>query len=282
MDAILKTALYLGAVLLLGAGVFRRFVGPELAPQMPRTLRLGTVVGALLLVGASVGDVMWRVTELLGRFDGGFIWEYALATRHGHATLIRLVLVAFILVLGLEPVRKSLLGNWLFIPAGLSILGTFSFLSHAATLHGPPALLADLLHFTAATLWGGAVFYVALSPAWRREPVDAALVRTMKRVSSLGLISVLLLLATGIYATLLHLEQPAQLVTTPYGLALTVKLALVSIILGIAALNRWWFLPALLTGKARRLRQLLRLEAILLITVFAATGLLTTTAPPHT
>lgn len=282
MDALLKSALYLGAVLLLGAGVFRRFVGPPLAPQMPRTLRFGTVSGALLLVFSSVAEVMWRVTQLIGRFDGAFILEYTLTTRHGHATVGRLLLVAFVLVLGLIARRLTRIDNWLFALFGLGILGTFSFLSHAATLHGPPALLADLAHFTAATLWGGAVFYVSLSPAWRREVADEGPVRTMKRLSSLGLACVFVLAATGIYATLLHLEQPAQLVTTSYGLALTVKLALVSVILGIAALNRWWFLPALQRGQRRGLGQLLRLEALLLIAVFAATGLLTTRAPPHT
>ena len=282
IDAALKTTLYLGAVLLLGAGVFRRFVGPELAQQMRRSLRFGTVSGALLLVFGSFGEVTWRVTTLLSRFDGSFILEYTLATRHGHATVVRLVLVIFVLILGLGARKPKRVDNWLFALSGLGILGTFSFLSHAATLHGPLALLADLGHFTAATLWGGAVFYVSLSPAWQREPVETALATTMKRVSSLGLACVLLLTATGIYASLLHLEQPAQLVTTPYGLALTVKLVLVNVILGIAALNRWWFLPALQRGGPQRLGQMLRLEAVLLITVFAATGLLTTRAPPHT
>lgn len=287
IDAAFRTALYLGAVLLLGAGVFRRFVGPELALQMRRTLRFGTIFGALLLIFSSIGDVIWRITALLGRFDGGFILEYTLATHHGRATLVRLGLVIVVLVSSLKR-RQNLewLSGGLFALSALGMLGTFSFLSHAATLHGPPALLADLMHFSAATLWGGAVFYVSLSPAWQHEPTDEpadeVLVTTMKRVSSLGLFCVLLLAATGLYATLLHLGQPAQLVTTPYGLALTVKLALVGIILGIAALNRWWFLPALHRGETRRLGQMLKLEAFILIVVFAATGLLTTRAPPHT
>ncbi len=287
MDAVFKTALYLGAVLLLGAGIFRRFVGPELALQMRRTLRFGTVFGALLLIVSSLGDVMWRVTELVGRFDAGFILEYTLATRHGQATLVRLALTAFVLTLGFNaPERPSQKGNAHFFLAGVGILGSFSFLSHAAALHGPPALVVDLMHFAGATLWGGAVFYMSLSPAWRRDPADELLVKTMARISGLGLFCVLLLTATGIYASLLHLEQPAQLVSTTYGLALTAKLALVSIILGIAALNRWWFLPALQQGNPqgspRRFGQVLRLEAALLIAVFAATGLLTTRAPPHT
>ena len=269
-------------MLLLGAEVFRRYVGPEPALAMARTLRLGALLGALLLVTVSVADVTWTVTQLLGRFDPAFILEYLWSTNHGHATLLRLGLTVAVLVLSLKPASST---GWLAAPPGLGILGTFSFLSHAAAMHGRPALVVDLLHFTAATLWGGAVLYTALSPmfstVWRNEPADPALTKVMGRVSSVGLVSVLTLAATGIYASVLHLTRPAELTTTPYGLALILKLALVGITLAVAGFNRWWLLPALKRGKVRRLGQMLRLEALLLIAVFAATGILTTRPLPH-
>lgn len=279
MAALLKTALYLGAVLLLGAPLFRYHVGPELTPPLARTLKLGVLVGAPLLVAASLGDLAWSVTRLLGRWDVAFIGEYALYTTHGRATLIRLGLVAVLLFVSLKPFRFS---RWLLIPLGLALLSTFSVLSHAAAMHGAPALLADLAHFTAATLWGGAILYTALSSAWQREPAEAALLTVMARVSSLGLWCVGLLGATGVYASLLHLARPAELTGTLYGLALSLKLALVGTILLLAALNRWWLLPALRTqGETQRLGRALKLEALLLLGVFAATGLLTTRPPPH-
>jgi len=265
-------------VLLLGAGVFRGYVGTELAPTITRTLRLGALLGAALLLVTSAADVTWKVTQLLGRFDGAFILEYVWSTNHGRITLVRLVLAVAILALISKPSRLSL---WTSSLMGLGLLGTFSFLSHAAAMHGAPALLADLAHFTAATLWGSAVLYTALSPAWRYAPADAALTKTMGRLSSLGLWCVLLLGATGVYASVLHLTRPAELTTTPYGLALVLKLALVGMILTLAGFNRWWLLPALKRGKTQRLGQMLRLEAALLITVFAATGVLTTRPLPH-
>lgn len=282
----------------MGAGVFRRYVGPELAPVMVRTLKLGAWVGAGVLAVASLGDLAWNVTRLLGRWDASFVGEYTLYTRHGRTTLIRLGLTGTLLAVSLKSVllkpaslkpaslkpvslRPVRFSRWLLAALGLGLLATFSFLSHAATMHGPPALLADLVHFTAATLWGGAVLYTALSPAWRHEPAHADLSRTMGRVSSLGLWCVVLLMATGVYASLLHLTRPAELTTTPYGLALVLKLALVGIILALAGFNRWWLLPALKQGKTRRLGQMLRLEAILLLAVFAATGVLTTRPLPH-
>ncbi len=242
---------------------------------------MGALLGAALLVGASAADVTWTVTQLLGRFDPAFILKYLWSTNHGRATLVRVVATIFVMVfivVGPNPkLHKSVM--WLLVPVGLGLLGTFSFLSHAATMHGPPALLADLAHLTAATLWGGAVLYTALSPLGRREP--AALTGTMGRLSRLGLGCVLLLSATGVYASVLHLARPTELTTTPYGLALVLKLILVGIVLSIAALNRWWLLPALERGETRRMGQLLKLEAALLIAVFAATGILTTRPLPH-
>ncbi len=96
-----------------------------------------------------------------------------------------------------------------------------------------------------------------------------------------------LLFATGIYASLLHIERPDVLTATLYGRTLIVKLALVGVILGIAALNRWHFLPKLSahgygTGALpHRFGRVLLLEAALLLTIFAVTGLLTTSPLPH-
>lgn len=57
---------------------------------------------------------------------------------------------------------------------------------------------------------------------------------------------------------------------------------LVGVILAVAALNRWWLLPALTPrGQTQPLGRVLKLEAALLLTVFAATGLLTTQPLPH-
>jgi putative copper export protein len=277
VSATLQTALYLGAVLLLGAGVFHHLVGAALASGMTRSLQRGAWAGALLIAAASLGDLAWNTVQLLGRPDAAFFLEYTLYTNHGRTALLRLGLVGLALAVTLRPGRRRC---WL-LPLGAGVLTTFSVLSHGAAMHGAPALLADLAHLGAATLWGGAILYTALSPAWRGARADPALVGTMARVSRVGLGSVLLLSATGAYAARLHLASPDDLVGAPYGRALLVKLALVGVILGVAALNRWWLLPALQRGRTQPLGRALKLEALLLIAVFSATGVLTTRPLPH-
>ena len=280
MSAALKTALYLGTVLLLGAGVFRFVIGPELAPAMRRSLRVGAVLGAILVIVVSFADVGWTLFRLVGRFDPALTWEYLLTTRHGQATLLRLALTLPLAALVLGGHRR--LSGSLSAVTGLGVLVTFSYLSHAAVQHGAAALLSDLGHFAASALWGGAVLYTALSPAWGDPAQREPLTRAVRRVSRTGLGSVLLLTATGLYASVLHLAAPELLTTTPYGRLLTLKLALVAVILGLAAFNRWVYLPALTQrGTTRGFARVLRLEALLLLTVFAATGLLTTSPLPH-
>jgi len=280
--ALVKALAYTGVVLLVGAGLFRFFVGPELSVGMRRALCLGTLLGAALVVLGSVGDVLWSLWQLVGRFDPALTWDYAQSTNHGRATLVRLALTLPLVLLTFWEGLPRPLHRTLYILVGLGTLGTFSFLSHAAVMHGALPLLADLEHFAVAALWGGAVIYTALSPAWGDAAQRGALLRTVRRVSSVGLFSVLLLAVTGTYAAALHLDGPGQLATVPYGRALSLKLALVLAILGIAALNRWWFLPALLKrGTTKGFGRALKLEALLLLLVLVATGVLTTRPLPH-
>jgi putative copper export protein len=278
--ALIKTLAYLGVVLLVGAGLFKYGVGPELLGQrMRRRLRWGALLGAALVVAASLGDVAWTIATILGRFDPAITWDYLLTSNHGRATLLRSGLALLLAALTVSP--RTYDPALLTVPA-VGVLATFSYLSHGTAMHGSSALLADLGHFIAATLWGGAVLYTALSPAWHDSNRLDDLNRVVARVSSIGLFSVLLLTATGLYASTMHLDAPALLVTSAYGRVLSFKVALVVVILGIAALNRWWFVPALRRGQVqRRFGRILKVEALLLIGVLAATGLLTTSPLPH-
>ena len=104
----------------------------------------------------------------------------------------------------------------------------------------------------------------------------------MARVSALGLACVLLLFATGAYTSLIHLQNPERFAASPYGRALMLKLLLVGVIVGLAAYNRMWLLPASLKGQlTARFQRVIQLEALTLIAVFITTGILTTSAMPH-
>jgi putative copper export protein len=273
MDAFIKASLYLGTILLVGAGGYRFFVARSM--KRSRVLLVASRIGFLLLSLGSVANLAQTVTNVLGRVDINFIWQYATSTQHGRMIFVRLGLAVILIplvTLSRWPKTRAVL----YSLAGLGLLTTFSALSHATTMQGTPALFADLIHFSSATLWLGAVLFSVLHRVWNLPEFETV----MKRVSSLALISVGLLVSTGIYASLIHIKTFALLFGTEYGRVLLVKIGVFSIILVLAALNRWYFMPMLL-AKRESFRRVLLLEVCLLVAVLLITGLLTVSPIPH-
>ena len=283
--ALVKSLLLLGAVLLVGGGVTVAVVAPELAAvggALRRRVLWGAAVGAGLLLLGSAFDIVLTLRAALGQFPPfSLLPGYLSSTRHGHATLYRFVLVALVFSLTLALNRRAPTSELMAVYFGLSLflLGTFSYTSHAAATGGTPPLVADLAHFVAATVWAGPLFYLALSD-WR-DPYQEGLQAAFRRVSTVGLGSVLTLFASGFYATLVHLQDPVGFATSPYGFVLYAKVFLVLVIVALAAFNRFRLLPAFLNEGSLRLKRTVRAEGVLLVAVFLATGVLTTSALPH-
>lgn len=289
MAALVKGVLLFGVVLLLGVGLFTRVVGRgALAGERRRALRATAMAAAVLIAAAGLVEVVFTLRGVLGFVDRALVIDYLRSTNHGTAVLLRLPLAALLAALAPGPATPRWAGSprWagggdaLFALAALALLASFSLISHNAAMGGwfPP--VADLIHLATATAWAGSVLLVAFAPAWRRaqQPV---LVQALRRVSAIGLAGVALLVASGLYSAWLHVGAQS-LTTTPYGWTLLAKIGLVLVILLIAAANRWLFLPALERSGARRgLVWALRLEALGLLAVLAATGLLTTLPVPH-
>jgi putative copper export protein len=273
MDATIKASLYIGVILLLGAGVFRYVVARDLTAPMQR-LHIGVVVGTLLVIVGTILNLVQTVSNVLGHVDAAFVWDYANATRHGMASYIRVGCLA-VLVLILFLRQNNLITKTLFSLVGIGFLATFSGISHAASMSST-AMVADLIHFIAGSMWAGAVIYSAILPIGSQE-LFAVMIR---RVSSIGLSSVVALVITGVYTVYVHISMTNGFFVSPYAKVLYVKLAVVLIILMIAALNRWHFVPNLLE-KRRGFRRILATEAALLLVVLITTGLLTVSALPH-
>lgn len=97
--------------------------------------------------------------------------------------------------------------------------------------------------------------------------------RTVRRFTRVATIAVIVLLVTGSYAVLLHISSFSDLIGTPYGRALFMKLGLVAFMLPIGLMN--------LLDKGRDpFSSMVVLELILALGVFAATGFLSSLPPP--
>lgn len=274
----MKGLLYLGAVLLVGAGFFRRFIAPHASED--RTLRTGALVGTVLVMTGSVLNLALTLKNTVGFVDPSFFWQYVRSSQHGAATVVRLTVTVGLAGVAWTALPKTL-DRGLFVLGAVTFLASFSWVSHNASIGGWLPVIADVAHLMAACAWAGTILYLAVLPLWH-DRTRPELMRAMDRASSVGLLSVLVLLVSGVYSSTLHIVQPAALTDSTYGRILIVKVALVLGILGIAAANRWYFLPALRKGGAvARFRRVVQCEALLLTAVLGVTGLLTTSPVPH-
>jgi copper transport protein len=151
-------------------------------------------------------------------------------------------------------------------------------------------LLFDWLHLTAGSVWiGGLIGLLVLwgtLPAARRV---SGLAVCVPRFSNTAFVSVLVLIGSGIGASLVHLPTFASLWQTSYGQALLVKIGLLSVALLFGAMNMLRSRPRLLAyrerpelapGAATLLRRLVSVEVLLLVTAVVAASVLSSLPPP--
>jgi copper transport protein len=162
---------------------------------------------------------------------------------------------------------------------------------HAAqTAPRPLALTLDWLHLAAGSIWIGGL--IGLLVLWRSLPVArrvAGLAVCVPRFSNTAFVSVMALIGSGIWASVLHLPTLASLWQTSYGQALVVKISLLLTALLLAAVNLTRTKPRLQasrerpdigTGAATLLRRLVGGEVLLVAGALFAAAILSSIAPP--
>jgi putative copper export protein len=246
---------------------------------MPGRVAAWPYIGGGLIVVGSLADVALAVYGLQGHLDPRLFVDYLGGTRHGLAALVRIGLVLLLLGSSAGPasLSRTAVNHTGFAAASLGLLGTISWAGHAGAAGLGPTL-AGVVHLAAAAAWGGSLVYLAVMPSQSGQ----WLARAARRLSTVGAVSVALLIGTGVYAAFVHLWGPDALTRTPYGHTLLYKAAFAGLVWATAAVNRWRLLPALARGGAERgFIRGVRIESVLLLGVFGLTGALTTQPPPE-
>ena len=167
--------------------------------------------------------------------------------------------------------------------AAIAMLGVGLSLAasgHAAT--APPQALtrpAMFLHGVGVAFWLGALApLVAL--LWSRK--DGTL-PVVNRFSQIAVPVVAILALTGVVLAVIQLESFGALVTTDYGIILSIKLVLVAVLLGLAALNRFRLTPTLVRsiGDANPLSRSIVFECVVAFGILAVVALWRFTPPPR-
>ena len=250
---------------------------------------VGTVIGfhgALLGFLVQVGLI--NDSGLPGMFDWGMI-SILLDTGLGDVTLLRLL--AFILagissVIVLKKLQsskidlKNPLVRLLFLLQLIALL-TLAF-SHRITGHvsvlSLVAQISIVMHFAAFALWIGCLYpFLQLS---RSVDIDV-LEKTLKRFGNNAIVIVFALLLGGGLMVYELFESPMALINSDYGLALLLKLTLVLVILGVAAMNKLMLVPVLISsGSIVKLQRSIRYELAIAVAILVATSYLSTIVGP--
>ena len=214
-------------------------------------------------------------------------------TQFGQICEIRLAL-AIVLAACLVTRRRSRLVEWLALACAIGLAIAIAWTGHAAGTLGEIGylhLIADALHVVAASAWiGGLVSLVLLLWDIQHSPTvnwARCAETTVRRFSTLGMISVSTLLVTGTVNAWILVGSFEALLVTEYGRILTLKLIAFAVMLAFASFNRLWLMPRLVSTRADQpqngaLRQLTRnsvIEIVLGFTIFAMVGMLGTMHP---
>ncbi len=286
-----------------GILVFRALViDAAAAPSTParaivgaQTLRLAWFCLAISLVTGMIW-LLLEATSMSGlplaeAITGEVLSTVVNQTQFGQVSEIRFVL-AVTLACCMRYDRFPL-ARGLALAMSLGLIAAIAWTGHAGSTAGEWGILhlaADALHLLAAAAWtGGLASLVLLLWASRRDRTSASASfarQATRRFSTIGIVIVVAILASGIVNTWILVGSLHALIATGYGQLLIVKIALFAVMVSFAAANRFWLTPglALPSGDTQRdaLRRLTRNSAIelaLALIIFAIVGILGTMHP---
>ena len=287
-----------------GALIFRAVVAEPALRSTPAAIavvrsqiRLTAWIGLAIAVASGLVWFQLQAAAISGLSFGEAVTSGVLSTvlnetQFGLVSKARLVL-AVILAACLAYDRFPQ-ARWLALGSALGFIAAIAWTGHAGSTLGELGnlhLTADALHLIAAAGWIGGLVLLALMLAAARRNQDFAwplLARdAVQRFSTLGIVSVGTLLLTGIVNAWILVGSIHALIVTGYGQLLLLKLVVFAIMLGFAAINRFWLTPQLAFSSENEpqleaLRQLTRnsvTEIAMGLTIFAIVGVLGTLHP---
>lgn len=262
-----------------GTPMFLCLYGASLDRSAAVVRRIGIVTAATALV-LCLTHALVEPARLTGELSGIFdlsLQRLLLASPAGTATAVRLLGLALVLI-GLR--RRGRTGPTTALVGAAIAAISFALMGHTAA-DSQRWLLAPLLlaHVAVAAFWLGSLW--PLRAIAGREPHELAgqLIQAFSRTA--GWLVPLIPIA-GIAMASLLLPGWSSL-RSPYGFALGAKLAGLTLLLGLAAANKWRFGPRIGRGDrqaAVAFRRGVSAEWLLILLVVIVTALMTASFSP--
>jgi len=196
---------------------------------------------AIILNGGSFTN-LGATTQLVLQSSGGTALLVRMSALFGLCTAV--------LLLAEKPTR--LIGAAVGALASVALTVSFMMAGHAAIVPQETAAAVGVVsHLLAGAVWLGGVPGVALALLRRNQLSLRAIAELIHRFSKLATVSVVLVFIGGGIATVTMIGEPAQLVTTTYGLLLVAKIVLVGLIALVGAYNHFVLVPGLRAAAER-------------------------------
>ena len=280
---LLRWMFYPPMLLAVGGVGFALLMRPWIPAAIDRYLRRITsraALAALLLAIAQLPVAAGTLGGDLASAVDPFLLQLVIAAPSGLAALVATAGLALLLVI--ERVPAAVPPVIRVLPPAVVIL-SMTLVGHATSRGVLTGMLLSL-HLAGIGYW-----LAALLPLRRMclAPMDgpasdgavAELSTLAEEFGRLALVLVAMLVVAGLCYAALLLGSVNALVSTAYGQVLLAKMALVSGMLGLAAVNRFRLVPALNEGTAQaasRLRRSIEIEMGIAGLILVATSLLTT------
>jgi len=307
---------FAATIVVAGAVFFVAYIGEPALREAKNAPNLAAVartrfawiawIGLVVLLLSGVAWFVLTAASMSGRPLGdlasqGVLWIVLTQTDFGNDWLLRFVVACalgglFVHFLSVEGVTSRGLRAVTVILAA-ALVGALAWSGHAIGGQGIEGILhpaADVLHLIAAAAWVGMLLpLVVLLGGTGDDAQSLAIARiAVARFSTVGIVAVGTLLATGSVNTWYLAGSIAALSGSEYGRLLLAKIALFLVMVAIAAVNRFRLTPRIVpdgdpAGAQRALRRL-RGNAVIEVTggamvicIVAALGILPPASHAH-
>ena len=236
-----------------------------------RPMRLALILSVLATLLLAAYLAVWSSTAVGAGHSVLDAVSLAASTTPGALEVARVAL-AFLALWALWLAKRPGLAA-LFSGVAVLITGASG---HPAVTQPLVAIPAKSVHLAAAAIWLGGLLWIMTAERHGARYVEGA-----RRISSLALVAVIIVVATGILQGFLFLPRVAALTDSTYGRLILAKSAGLIVLVFFGAFHRR-IVPRLDTTVARRrLRGSVRLEIVVMLAVSVAGGLLAAIAPPR-
>ncbi|MCQ6276631.1 copper resistance protein CopC [Bacillus sp. V3B] len=209
----------------------------------------------------TVGMGLLQFAVLLDQWTLAEIWSILTGTTTG----ISLALSVLLSILGFAILFRF---KWLNLLWVFMILVAKSVNGHAMAFEPPIRTISlDIIHLLAVAIWAGGLLYILVY--WKKEKEHVR--QFLSTFSKVALISILVLIVTGVSSTLIFLPEVHYLFYTQWGKMLLVKVTLVLFVIVIGGILRYMMKKK----RENSIGNLLKIDFSLMIVILGIVGVFT-------